>query len=63
LPCSIRETLFLPHAIRKKEEYAKEVIKANFKRLAHLIKVCEFLMQIKVYLFWGRFVTDLTEIQ
>jgi ABC-type lipoprotein export system ATPase subunit/GNAT superfamily N-acetyltransferase len=36
----------------KKEVYAKEVMKANLERLAQLIKVCGFLLQTKVYLFW-----------
>jgi len=36
----------------KKQAYAKEVMKASSERLAHLIKVCGFLMQTKVYLFW-----------
>jgi hypothetical protein len=36
----------------KKQAYAEEVTKAGFERLAHLIKVCGFLMQTKVYLFW-----------
>jgi ABC-type ATPase with predicted acetyltransferase domain len=36
----------------RKEVYAKEVMKANLERLAHLIKVCGFLLQTKVYLFW-----------
>ena len=36
----------------KKEEYAKEIMKSDLERLAHLIKVCGFLMQTKVYLFW-----------
>jgi len=35
-----------------KEEYGKEVKKANIERLTRLIKVCGFLMQTKVYLFW-----------
>ena len=38
----------------KKEVYAKEVMKANLERLARLIKVCGFLLQTKVYLFWER---------
>jgi hypothetical protein len=38
----------------RKEAYAKEVMKANLERLAHLIKVCGFLMQTKVYLFWQK---------
>jgi ABC-type ATPase with predicted acetyltransferase domain len=36
----------------RKELYAKEVVKAGLERLSHLIKVCGFLMQTKVYLFW-----------
>jgi hypothetical protein len=36
----------------RKEVYAKEVMKASFERLARLIKVCGFLLQTKVYLFW-----------
>jgi ABC-type lipoprotein export system ATPase subunit/GNAT superfamily N-acetyltransferase len=36
----------------KKEVYAKEVMKASLERLTRLIKVCGFLMQTKVYLFW-----------
>jgi hypothetical protein len=36
----------------RKEVYAKEVMKANLEKLSHLIKVCGFLMQTKVYLFW-----------
>jgi ABC-type lipoprotein export system ATPase subunit/GNAT superfamily N-acetyltransferase len=37
----------------RKEAYAKEVMQASLERLAHLIKVCGFLMQTKVYLFWS----------
>jgi hypothetical protein len=29
-------------------------MKTNPERLAHLIKVCGFLMQTKVYLFWQK---------
>ncbi|MEM2110741.1 MAG: hypothetical protein QXX08_02560 [Candidatus Bathyarchaeia archaeon] len=35
-----------------KEAYIKELLKANTERLTHLIKVCSFLLQTKVYLFW-----------
>jgi len=38
----------------RKEAYAKEVMKTDVERLAHLIKVCGFLLQTKVYLFWER---------
>jgi len=37
----------------KREAYTKEIRKASLERLAHLIKVCGFLMQTKVYLFLG----------
>ncbi|MBT0160705.1 hypothetical protein G4O51_12065 [Candidatus Bathyarchaeota archaeon A05DMB-2] len=37
----------------KKKVYDEEVAKASLERLAHLIKVCGFLMQTKVYLFWS----------
>ncbi len=37
----------------KKKAYAEEIDKASMERLAHLIKVCGFLMQTKVYLFWS----------
>jgi ABC-type lipoprotein export system ATPase subunit/GNAT superfamily N-acetyltransferase len=44
---------FLCHVpFGRKEVYAKEVMKANLERMAHLIKVCSFLLQTKVYLFW-----------
>ncbi|MEM3628324.1 MAG: ATP-binding cassette domain-containing protein [Candidatus Bathyarchaeia archaeon] len=36
----------------KKQAYTEEVRKASLERLAHLIKVCGFLMRTKVYLFW-----------
>ena len=36
----------------KKQLYNQEIIKASLKRLAHLIKVCGFLTQTKVYLLW-----------
>jgi ABC-type lipoprotein export system ATPase subunit/GNAT superfamily N-acetyltransferase len=38
----------------RKEVYAKEVMKASLERLARLIKVCGFLLQTKVYLFWSK---------
>ena len=38
----------------RKQAYIEEARKASFERLAHLIKVCGFLMQTKVYLFWNR---------
>ncbi|MEN3017262.1 MAG: hypothetical protein ABC585_07765 [Candidatus Methanosuratincola petrocarbonis] len=39
---------------RRKQAYAKAVIEASLERLAHLIKVCSFLLQAKFYLFWFR---------
>jgi hypothetical protein len=38
----------------KKQVYAQEIMKATLERLALLIKVCGFLMQTKVYLFWEK---------
>jgi len=38
----------------RKEAYAKAVIEASLERLMCLIKVCGFLMQTKVYLFWQK---------
>jgi hypothetical protein len=38
--------------LEKKEVYAEEVMKASLEKLARLIKVCGFLLQTKVYLFW-----------
>ncbi|MGC9115824.1 MAG: hypothetical protein ACP5HH_07500 [Fervidicoccaceae archaeon] len=44
---------FFPHMpFGNKEAYAKEVMKANLERLTKLIKVCGFLLQTKVYLYW-----------
>jgi GNAT superfamily N-acetyltransferase len=46
---------FLPHQLfGKRDAYQKEIRKASLERLARLIKVCGFLMQAKVYLFWHR---------
>jgi len=45
---------FFPHQLfGKKQAYTEEIRKANLERLARLIKVCSFLMQTKVYLFWS----------
>jgi hypothetical protein len=38
----------------RKLVYTQEVRKASLERLAHLIKVCGFLLQTKVYLFWQK---------
>jgi hypothetical protein len=35
-----------------KEAYKKEIVNAGLDKLACLIKICGFLMQTKVYLFW-----------
>jgi len=37
----------------KKQVYAQEIMKASLERLAYLVKVCGFLLQTKVYLFWS----------
>ncbi|MEM1552886.1 MAG: ATP-binding cassette domain-containing protein [Candidatus Bathyarchaeia archaeon] len=36
----------------RKKAYKKGMMEASLERLAHLIKVCGFLTQTKVYLFW-----------
>ena len=46
------ECFFCHIPFGRKEVYAKEVAKANLERLAHLIKVCGFLMQTKAFVFW-----------
>jgi hypothetical protein len=43
-------SLHLPYGIR--EEYIKKVRELDLEGLAGLIKVCGFLLQTKVYLFW-----------
>jgi len=43
---------FFPHQLFGKKAYTSETMKASLEKLAHLIKVCGFLMQTKVYLFW-----------
>jgi len=44
---------FFPHLLfGHKKVYVEEIKKVSLERLAHLIKVCGFLMQTKVYLFW-----------
>jgi len=40
----------------KKEAYAKAVTEANQEKLTRLIKVCGFLMQTNVYLFWNSYI-------
>lgn len=37
-----------------KEAYKEEIKNAGLEKLGHLIKICSFLMQTKVYLFWRR---------
>jgi hypothetical protein len=35
-----------------KQTYQEQMEHLNLGKLAHLIKICYFLMQTKVYLFW-----------
>jgi ABC-type ATPase with predicted acetyltransferase domain len=37
-----------------KDAYVKEIMAADLNKLANLIKICGFLMQTKVYLFWRK---------
>jgi hypothetical protein len=36
----------------RKDAYTEKVQKASLEKIAQLIKVCNFLLQTKVYLFW-----------
>jgi GNAT superfamily N-acetyltransferase len=46
---------FFPHLLfGHKKVYVEEIKKVSLERLSHLIKVCGFLLQTKVYLFWGQ---------
>jgi hypothetical protein len=46
---------FFPHLLfGHKKVYVEEIKKVSLEKLAHLIKVCGFLMQTKVYLFWQK---------
>jgi len=36
-----------------KKVYAKKVSAASLENLVHLIKICGFLMQPKIHLFWS----------
>jgi hypothetical protein len=46
---------FFPHLLfGHKKVYVEEIKKAGLERLARLIKVCGFLLQTKVYLFWKK---------
>jgi hypothetical protein len=42
----------LPFGI--KDAYAKEILAADLDKLASLIRICGFLMQTKIYLFWKK---------
>jgi hypothetical protein len=45
---------FFPHQLfGRRENYTKEINEVSLERLAHLMRVCGFLMQTKVYLFWS----------
>jgi hypothetical protein len=46
---------FFPHLLfGHKKDYVEKIKKASLERLARLIKVCGFLLQTKVYLFWKK---------
>jgi len=46
---------FFPHQpYGRQKQYVEKVMKAGLEMLAHLIKVCGFLLQTKVYLFWEK---------
>ena len=37
-----------------KDAYVKEIMAADLGKLANLIRICGFLMQTKIYLFWSK---------
>lgn len=44
---------FFPHQpYGRQKVYVDKLMKASLERLTHLIKVCDLLLQTKVYLFW-----------
>ena len=43
-----------------KEDYKKAVRSADLVKLAGLIKICGFLLQTKVYLFWQAYESALS---
>jgi hypothetical protein len=46
---------FFPHLLfGHKKVYVEKIKKVSLERLACLIKVCGFLLQTKVYLFWQK---------
>jgi len=40
----------LPFGTR--DAYVREIMAADLDKLANLIRICGFLMQTKIYLFW-----------
>jgi ABC-type ATPase with predicted acetyltransferase domain len=53
--CHTRFMKYLfPHQVfGHKKDYVEAIKKAGVERLSHLIKLCGFLLQTKVYLFWS----------
>jgi ABC-type lipoprotein export system ATPase subunit/GNAT superfamily N-acetyltransferase len=46
---------FFPHTpFGRREEYGKKVAESSLSELTELIRICAFLLQTKVYLFWQR---------
>ena len=55
-PCPRLRKIFssdLPYGTNK--VYREGIVKAGFEGLAHLIRVCGLLLQLKVYLFWDQY--------
>ncbi|MGB9915103.1 MAG: hypothetical protein ACPLIG_02740 [Candidatus Bathyarchaeales archaeon] len=53
--CHARFMKYLfPHQVfGHRKDYVEAIKTASFERLAHLVKLCGFLLQTKVYLFWS----------
>ncbi|MCJ7635756.1 hypothetical protein MUP77_25610 [Candidatus Bathyarchaeota archaeon] len=45
-----------------KDAYVREIMAADLDKLANLIRICGFLMQTKVYLFWKKMRMGLNRI-
>jgi hypothetical protein len=41
-------------AFGAKQTYREQMERLDLEKLAHLIKICGFLMQTKAYMFWKK---------
>jgi hypothetical protein len=50
---AVHEELLRSFPFGTKDAYVKEIMAADLDKPAHLIIICGFLLQTKVYLFWS----------